>query len=275
MLRSTIPALRWFPSFLLLPILAALPAHAAIGEWVMGDHVRMRLVAAGGAGLGAAVELELEPGWKTYWRTPGDAGIPPVFDFAGSSNLGPVEVRFPVPERVDDGFSISNVYHGRVVLPLAAAVDAAKPVDIALAVDLGVCADICIPARVEASLSVPAGETDPEAASLVAAAAAALPGPPEPGAFAVEGVARTGGSDNRPGFTFTAEVPDPDGTTVFVEGPPDWFATVPVEESRDGARVTWRVEFDRLGSVNPLAGAALRFTLVSAGRAIEQAVALD
>ncbi|MCX8508161.1 MAG: protein-disulfide reductase DsbD family protein, partial [Rhodobacteraceae bacterium] len=35
----------------------------------------------------AALRLTMAPGWKTYWRAPGDAGIPPRFDWTGSANL--------------------------------------------------------------------------------------------------------------------------------------------------------------------------------------------
>ncbi len=64
----------------------------------------MRLVAgsAGGAdrtSLRAGIELRLATGWKTYWRYPGDSGVPPRFDFSKSTNVKSVTVRWPAPHR--------------------------------------------------------------------------------------------------------------------------------------------------------------------------------
>ena len=74
------------------------PAAAAFGTWAEGQQARARLLAAGigpDGRLGAAIEIELEPGWKTYWRTPGDAGIPPKIDFGASANAGAAAVVVP------------------------------------------------------------------------------------------------------------------------------------------------------------------------------------
>src|SRR5262245_4538089 len=92
---------------------ASPPLHAAVGTWAIDGKARIRLLAEGvdtNGQLNAGVEIALDPGWHTYWRSPGDSGIAPSFDFAGSRNLGPVEVAFPVPERLDDGYSVTNVY---------------------------------------------------------------------------------------------------------------------------------------------------------------------
>ncbi len=102
-----------------LAVLALHPAAAAqpgFGSWTGDEQAQVRLIAAGiGADgrLAAGIEIMLEPGWRTYWRTPGAAGIPPAIDFSGSANLGAVEVSFPLPERHDDGYGVSNVYAGR------------------------------------------------------------------------------------------------------------------------------------------------------------------
>ena len=110
----------------LLAVLAFHPAAAAqpgFGPWTGDEQARVRLIAAGvGADgrLAAGIEIMLEPGWRTYWRTPGAAGIPPAIDFSASANLGAVEVSFPLPERHDDGYGVSNVYEDGVLLPFTA-----------------------------------------------------------------------------------------------------------------------------------------------------------
>jgi suppressor for copper-sensitivity B len=261
----------------LLP--GARPAAAAIGDWAEGDRTRVRLVAAAAGAEGkldAAIEIELAPGWKTYWRTPGDAGIAPRFDFSRSANIVAPVVRFPVPERYDDGYSVTNVFRDRVVLSVDARIaDPAAPADLRVSLDLGVCDEICIPVHVEADLAVSVGGADDEAATIVAAARKALAGPALPGVFAVDRISRAGGTDRKPVFEIAATVPDAETATVFVEGPPDWSAAPPELVSTDGSRAVYRVAFSRLGAETPIAGSAFVVTIVSDGRAVEQGIGLD
>ncbi len=279
MFRAMLIPLRTLP--LAIGVLAALvlPAAAATGDWVENGKARIRLLAAGIDGTGhlnAALEIELAPGWKTYWRTPGDAGIPPVIDFSASRNLGNVDVAFPVPERHDDGYTVTNTYEGSVVLPLTATLAApAGGADLALKLDIGVCSDVCVPAHFEATLSVPPGAPDPDATAVIAAAAKSLPARSEPGVFAVDQVKRDGGTDKRPSFAMTATVPEADKAQVFVEGAADWYADIPKFVSATAGRALYRFNFDTLGSKTPLSNARVRITIVSAGRAIEQWLPLE
>ncbi len=260
-----------------LAALSVSPAIAAVGDWASGAEAKVRLLAAGigdDGRLAAGIEIALPPGWKTYWRSPGDAGIAPVFDFSASKNLADADVRFPPPHRFDDGYSVTNVYQGTVVLPVSAGVpDPNAAVDLAVDIKLGVCEEICVPDEVTAHVVVPAGETDAVAARMLADARAALPGPPDPGVFAVDAVSRHGGTDERPIFRFTLTTPDPADTTVFVEGPPDWYAGKPAPVGEGKGEYT--VKFDRLTAKTPIKGAHLTFTVVSGGRAIEQTIGLD
>lgn len=258
---------------------AVAPATAAVGEWATGAKARVRLVVAGigdDGRLNAGIEIALPPGWKTYWRSPGDAGIAPIIDFTGSRNLGPAQVSFPPPHRVDDGYLVTNVYTDRVVLPVSAAVlDHASAVDLAVSLDLGVCEEVCIPDHVDTRLVVPAGNSDPAAARMLADARAALPGPPEPGAFFIGSVSRDDGNDKRPVFRFALTAPDVDSAVVFVEGPDDWYADAPILAGETDGKAEYTVKFDRLVAKTPIAGARLRVTVVSGGRAIEQTIGLD
>ena len=100
----------------------------------------------------AALELVLAPGWKTYWRAPGDAGIPPVFDWAGSRNIADVRLHWPRPDVFETSGMQTIGYHDRLVLPFEVfATTAGEPVHVALQVDLGVCSDICVPASITVS----------------------------------------------------------------------------------------------------------------------------
>ncbi len=260
---------------------ASLPAAAAVGDWASGTKARVRLIAhmIGPDGrLDGAIAVAMPPGWKTYWRNPGTAGVAPVFDFAASRNLEAPEVAFPVPHRLDDGYSVTNVYEGSVTFPFHARVaDPARPVEIALTIDLGVCEEVCVPDNVTAHLTVPAGVNDPEAAEIIKEARAELPGPPQPGVFAVDEVVRTGGTDGRPEFRVTATVPPGAEPDLFVAGPDDWAAYDPVLKSRNGSQAVFAVKFSRFGASasTPIAGAHLLAVLAVGGKAIEQTLTLD
>ncbi len=106
----------------------------------------------------AAVHLRLAPQWKTYWRAPGDAGIPPSFDWSGSENLAGVRFHWPSPEVFHTNGLQTIGYHDELVLPIEVlAADPNRPVVLRARVDLGVCKDICMPAQLDlvADLSLP------------------------------------------------------------------------------------------------------------------------
>ena len=97
----------------------------------------------------AGLKLTLAPGWKTYWRSPGEAGIPPLFNWSGSDNLKSVRVHWPTPAVFQTNGIQSIGYHDQVTLPLeVTALDPTKPVRLHALVELGVCKDICLPASI-------------------------------------------------------------------------------------------------------------------------------
>lgn len=125
----------------------------------------------------AAVEVKLDAGWKTYWRTPGEAGLAPVFDWAGSSNFKSAHVRWPAPVRFT-AFDIDNYgYEGTVIFPVDVTVEEpGKPLTLNLKLDLLICEELCIPESHKISLTIPARESIlSEDQPLIAAAAAKIP----------------------------------------------------------------------------------------------------
>ncbi|MEP5515233.1 MAG: protein-disulfide reductase DsbD domain-containing protein [Bauldia litoralis] len=254
----------------------ATSSSAEVGAWSEGDRARVRLLAGGidaDGALQGAIEIELAPGWHTYWRSPGAVGIPPQADFSTSSNVGDIAISYPVPSRYDDGYAISNVYEGRVVLPLTIA-PGDGPVSLRLSLDIGVCEEVCIPEHFDAALDVGMGASDAVANRAIAEAWKAIPGPAEPGVLAVDDVPRQGGTDKRPEFDVALVTPPGEPIEVFVEGPTDWYAAVP-ELVSEGDAPVYRVMFDRLGARTPIDGADLRVTIVTPDRAVEQKVRLD
>ena len=96
----------------------------------------------------AGVEIKLKPGWKTYWRYPGDSGVPPVLTFSQSENVKAVTVLYPAPTRFADGGGGNSIgYKGGVILPLRVVPrDAARPVVLRLKLDYAACEKLCVPA---------------------------------------------------------------------------------------------------------------------------------
>lgn len=263
-----------------LTLAAASPVSAAVGAWGNGQKAQARLIASGidaTGRLSAAVEIVLPDSWRTYWRNPGAAGVPPLIDLSASRNIANPVVDFPVPTREDEGDGLfDNVYRDRVILPVSAAVpDPSKPAELSLAMKLGVCDQVCLPDEVDATLTIPAGERDPAAAAVIAAARATVPGAPVPGTFALDKVARAGGTDGHPVLSFEGVVPDAPGAQVFIEPPEGWAPYPPELQPATAGRTSYLVRFSRLGSPVPIAGASFRITISSGGRAIDQTIKLE
>ena len=123
--------------------------------WSMPKSHEARLLAGSGGKATAALQITLQDGWKTYWKMPGDAGVPPQFDWSASSNVKAVEVLYPAPKRFQDAGGETIGYKHEVVFPLLVTPgDTAKPVRLALKLDYAVCKDVCMPARAELSLDL-------------------------------------------------------------------------------------------------------------------------
>jgi DsbC/DsbD-like thiol-disulfide interchange protein len=138
-----------------------------------------RLIAGGtgDAGVMAALVLDLAPGWKTYWRSPGDSGIAARFDWAGSQNLGNIAYMWPVPQMFDLGGERVIGYQDQLVLPLAITPQAAgQPVRMQGHITFGLCKDICMPMQVTLAADI---APDAPPSPLIAAALARQPMTPQ------------------------------------------------------------------------------------------------
>lgn len=130
-----------------------LPARAQAVISTGQSFVTARLLPGVGQEDGSriiALRLALADGWKTYWRSPGEAGIPPHFDWAGSSNIAEAEILWPRPE-LFESFGYRTVgYSHQIVLPIhIVPADPSRPLGISLMADIGVCRELCVIERVE------------------------------------------------------------------------------------------------------------------------------
>src|SRR6478736_8139134 len=208
--------------------------------WQRDTHSAVRLLAGSrsGAVLLGGIAIQLQPGWKTYWRTPGDSGVPPRFDFSKSENVEAVTVMWPAPMKFDDGAGgVSLGYKQQVVIPLRiVAKSADKPVTLRAEINYAVCEKLCIPVEANAELgfnSVASTEDANLRAALDTVPKPANIGDPNP--LTIRDVKRDGPKN------VVVDVVAPDARTVnlYVEGPtPDWALPIPtpVEPSPSGVK---------------------------------------
>jgi DsbC/DsbD-like thiol-disulfide interchange protein len=253
-------------------LLAATPLAALALEaspWVVGFHSKARLV-EGGAGEGstrlAGLELALDRGYKTYWRTPGEAGLPPSFDWSGSQNLKAVEVLWPAPRAFSEAGAQAFGYVDGVLLPIRVTPEREEePVRLVLAVAYGVCKEICIPAEARIRLDL-----DPPRSSLragpVARALARVPAQRAMGEGDALAILAVGPGEGGP---LTVRARAPTGAELFVEGPEGWSFL-----ARPAAAGVYTVEVLQRGET-PAAGLSLTMTLVAGPEAIETRTTLD
>jgi len=247
--------------------LAALLAPASRAEDLPESLAEARLIGGWTTAAGtrmAALQLTLAPGWKTYWRAPGEAGIPPDFDWSGSDNLRAVAFHWPRPEVISVGGLRTLGYHGELVLPIELTpVEADAPVSARATIRLGVCDEVCVPLTVSLSGELPPGLPEHPAVR------AALADQPE----RVSAPVRCAVEPIRDGLRLTAsaEVPSPG---------PDEFAVIeladgnvwvsPAESRRDGAMLTSVADMVP-ADARPFAldRSQVRITLFGGGRAVE------
>jgi DsbC/DsbD-like thiol-disulfide interchange protein len=210
-------------------IALACPALAADGfasDWSTGAKSEARLVA--GTDRLAGFEIRLAPGAITYWRDPGEAGLPPSFDFSTSDNVASVEAEFPAPRRIKeaDG-SEAFGYEGSVTFPLRIEPrDAGKPVSLALHVNFAVCEKICLPAEARLKLTL-TGAASPHAAQVEAALAAV------PRAIPPKDFGELAAADAQ-SWRLCAPAQAGPPRDLFVEPPPLWWLTSAAEPGEKG-----------------------------------------
>lgn len=253
-------------------------AHAEdASPWINDAHSSVRLLAGSRSGtvLLGGIGFRLDPGWKTYWRTPGDSGVPPRIDFGKSDNVETVRILWPAPVWFDDGAGGSSAgYKTQTVLPLRiVAKTSDRPVTLRMSINYAVCEKICVPVEAEAELAFTSVASAQDAALFAALDSVPVPanvGDPNP--LTIRDVKREGQS-----VIVDVIAPESAPINLFVEGPtPDWALPMP-KLRQSGPAGLRRFAFD-LDGVPPGAridGAALKFTLSGGDRAYEFNVNLN
>ncbi len=281
----TIHRLRPTAAALVVAVLAGITSAAAAdgaSPWDGDQRSAVRLIAgsraSASAPIRAGVEIRLARGWHTYWRYPGDAGVPPRVEFKGSQNVKSVEVRYPAPKRLPEAGMVAIGYDRDVTLPLAIVPqDAAKPVLLRLQLDYAVCEKLCAPAEGKADLTLTAGPSSMEPA--LAAAEARVPKKRalgEAGALGILAIKQAEGSAKP---RVLVDVAAPAGTAVdlLAEGPTaDWALPLPTPVAGAPAGLQrFAFELDGAPPGAVLHGITITLTAIAGEEAIEVATRLD
>jgi len=254
--------------------LAPAPVEAAVTEWQDIGGGRMRLAAELDPVSGevrGVIDVELKEGWKSYWREPGDSGIPPQFDFSASRNFSTDSIQYPVPERIELGDAAFAGYRKRVLFGFdGAARDPNGDGSIHMQALIGVCAEVCIPAT--AQFEIPFDDlrrSDLETARLVAQAGRQMPGRAEPG-LRVDKVrikdART--------IEAWATAAGTEAPALFAVGPAAWRISPGRLVARDGDRAVFVFAVYVVGDARLEPGPTLQMTLAQGDRGVEQEIAV-
>jgi DsbC/DsbD-like thiol-disulfide interchange protein len=253
-------------------------AERAASPWARGIHSRMRLVAAGRAAADgpvvAAVEIGLDKGFKTYWRTPGDSGIPPIFDFSGSENAVDIKVGFPPPVRFDDGAGGHSIGYVTPTLELPVSfrpADPVRPSRLRLKLDYAVCEKICVPASGQVELTIdPQKALSREAARLMASLPAVRPLGVD-GPIGIRKIAKAGQAEH-----FMVEAAAAGASIdLFVEAANPWLFDVKAGAMSSPGLARFTVIAVDKDKSPDCKGVEATFTLVAGDRAIETTTWLD
>jgi DsbC/DsbD-like thiol-disulfide interchange protein len=234
---------------------AALAAEKPYRVSLVGD-------AFDGRSWHTGVLIELDPGWKTYWRMPGEAGIPPEFTWTTSAPAE-VKVSFPAPARHADQSGETVGYETSALFPVAVTPETATELDLGLELFFAVCKDICIPATASARITLSTMMVDPSGSARVEDAKKAVP---------VQGSAVRSASlvmeGGKPVLQLELEEMPED---IFVEAPGPAYFRAP-GFSANGR--TARLPIDNLKDPASLSGTALTLTYRLNGVGFEQTVTL-
>ena len=273
LIASGLALMAFCASSIALPASARAQEEILTSDWVEGHKSRTRLSAGRQLDanqkpqqLYAFVEIDLSEGWKTYWRSPGDSGIPPRFDFAKSKNLESAKLLYTAPIRITEKDETIIGYTGTVLFPvMLTAADPSQPIELIADIQFGMCKDICVPTEAQLTLAIPSdvkaalslkakhsltrvprsGDaltlSDPRLATATAELASGL------GKISVKAVFPGGGAK----------------ADAFLEAPEGLYLPYLVKKSESGDEVTFEADVTKDVDVTALRGKVIGLTLTS------------
>ncbi|WP_183745139.1 protein-disulfide reductase DsbD domain-containing protein [Rhizobium sp. BK196] len=251
--------------------------HAEMSGWAENEGGRMRLVVLPPDAAGhirAGLQIEPKPGWITYWREPGNNGIPPQITIAPQSGVTLDAISYPVPKRIFSGKVEDIGYAAAVTLPLSLTSWKAGPVVIDATAFIGICKDICIPFQAHFSLSLgAAAQSRPQEQTILQSAAARLPEAPS----ADFGVVAHAMSADLKQLSLKVTLPEAGNGTpeIIVTGPSGYAFTKQMNVGRSGRAYSADIAIGKLPNNYDIKGKQWGVLVVDGARAMETTLAFD
>jgi len=239
-------------------------AGQAPGREFKTEFTTLRVLNAGqsGAVWHSGLLISMQHGWKTYWRVPGDGGVPPQFDWTGSENLETANVLMPVPHRFADENGEGIGYKSEVVFPVdVTPKDLSRPVMLALKMFYAVCNDICVPVQAEVKFRLDAESVSASDRFRLTVSRSAVPAAADPGALSVVSMSAISEA-GVPGLEVVLKgLQHPAATDIFVETGNSTYFRKPKLVSGNGDETVWHLVADQYGDKAPLQGKRVRLTI--------------
>lgn len=277
--------MRIFFVTLIVAFLSAFSSANATSDWVSGLGYKARLIEGSRQVDGtfqAAFEIVLEKGWSTYWRVPGEHGIPPIFEFNHSSNVKDAVIHWPAPDVFIAGAGLSIGYKDRVVLPFTVTPETKnQKVELNVVAFFGVCSEICVPADANASVSFYPQNKISADQPIIDEAFLRVPSQSISDGLDVKDASFVF-SDDAEYVYLQIQIPEnANNVSILTEGPQDWFfdpyvTNVSGASGNDAKMKTYMAKVSLYRHVRTaLSGEEqLRVTVITDGTAIEKMVPL-
>ena len=272
-----------------------LSAQSDTSSWESTPYSKARIISAGpvaGETGGSdkvtwqiGLQIQLDPGWKTYWRVPGDAGVPPRFDWSKSENVGDVSLEWPAPGRYADEYATTIGYKDEVVFPIVVTPkDPSAPARATVDLDYAVCKDICLPAQATLTLDLaPESGASVIHKTLIEAFRKRVPRPASAGESEQASVSLVGEGEKT---KLVVDIKSRAGAVpeVFVEGPEEFFFSDPKPQdtvgapaggTADGDTHRMTVAVDGVTPEMPLAGKRITLTVIDGDTLTEHKLSVN
>ena len=210
----------------------------------------------------SGIYITMQKDWKTYWRVPGDGGVPPSFDWSGSENVETAKVTMPLPHRFIDENGEGIGYKTEVVFPVdVTPKDPSKPARLDLKIFYAVCNDICVPVQAEVKVDIDAHSVSASDKFRLRVARAAVPVEADVDRLAVKAL-RQIEADGKLALEVSLKgIKSPEDADIFVEAEGNSYFRKPELVGQSGPVSTWRIAVDSYGAAVSLIGKPVRLTI--------------
>ena len=248
-----------------------------LGESAQFSHSTVALLhgAENGGLWQTGIQIKLPGNWKTYWKVPGDAGIPPDFDWSGSENLDAVKVYWPAPRRYRDQAGESIGYKHNVVFPITVKPkQVSQPVDLRLKLFYAVCDDICVPGQAELAIQLSKRDGRPSDMALIDEFVAKVPMPTHERLQLHQ--VRLAADGTKPSLNVTISGIEPEkDADIFVSGPELAYFRQPELISSESGLRTYRLIVDGADRPDALKDQDLDIVVTTADAAISYRMTIE